>query len=194
MDAELIALCGRCDSGALRSLQRTNVELVDPHLGFRRPVSLPDGPFDSFAIECMAQLVGGDAVALARTLNIPLRRPANSFARQKLRPPKASPPSPSPAKRFLSMQSEIAKRGHSARNEFQPNSQRQKPFRSRAGGGAACAFADSGLTSIQPSRRISSFAFELETVSSFPVSMFRTVRNRTWFIESPPRPALLIIR
>jgi hypothetical protein len=137
----------------------------------------------------MAQFVGGDAVALAGTLNIPLRRPANSFARQKLRPP-----SPSPAKRFLSMQSEIVKRGHSARNEFQPNSQRQKPFRSRAGGGAACAFADSGLTSIQPSRRISSFAFELETVSSFPVSMFRTVRNRTWFIESPPRPALLIIR
>jgi hypothetical protein len=29
------------------------------------------------------------------------------------------------------------------------------------------------------------FAFELEIVSSFPVSIFRTVRNRTWFIEAP---------
>jgi hypothetical protein len=33
---------------------------------------------------------------------------------------------------------------------------------------------------------MSSFAFELEIVSSFPVSMLRTVRNRTWFIEASP--------
>jgi len=72
-----------------------------------------------------------------------------------------------------------------ARNEFQPNSRRQKPLRFWAEGGDACFWAGSGLTSIQPSR-ISSFAFELEIVSSFPVSMFRTVRNRTWFIEAPP--------
>jgi hypothetical protein len=77
------------------------------------------------------------------------------------------------------------KRGHCIRNAFHPNSQPQRPLRLRAAGAAACFGAASGLTSIQPSR-ISSFAFELEIVSSFPVSIFRTVRNRTWFIEAPP--------
>jgi hypothetical protein len=82
-------------------------------------------------------------------------------------------------------QAQIANAGMRGRNDIQPNSQRQKPLRSRAGGGGACCWTGSGLTSIQPSR-ISAFAFELEIVTSFPVSMFRTVRNRTWFIEAPP--------
>ena len=87
-----------------------------------------------------------------------------------------------PAVDPLSMPSQMAKRGIRTRNEFQPNSQRQKPLRFGAG---ARSWTGSGLTSIQPSR-MSAFALELETVSSFPVSMFRTVRNRTWFIEAPP--------
>src|SRR5215510_2212645 len=82
----------------------------------------------------------------------------------------------------LSMSSQMAKRGIRTRDEFQPNSQCQKPLRFGAG---ARSWTGSGLTSIQPSR-MSAFALELETVSSFPVSMFRTVRNRTWFIEAPP--------
>jgi hypothetical protein len=92
---------------------------------------------------------------------------------------------------FFGGQSETAKRGHRARDELHPNNRLQKPLRLGAAGGA-CAWAVSGLTSIHPSR-ISSFAFELEIVSSFPVSMFRTVRNRTWFIEAPPRLRLTLL-
>ena len=73
---------------------------------------------------------------------------------------------------------------HPRTSQVRPNSLRQKPLRFGAGGGTCC-WTGSGLTSIQP-WRMSSFAFELEIVSSFPVSMFRTVRNRTWFIEAPP--------